>query len=184
MIESYEKSRNWKNYFWKIGQWINHQPTVNTRSAMVTVLRSVEKKKRTVLNGLFAGVSPCGEQVPAAASFATLLRAMSKYSSAAREISKNTYGVKLSECMNKLSSVLSPGGRWLFTDFQICAPPKRYWQAPLIDLMYRFFRLACKIRANRLPNFERDFKSCGLVETKSASFFGGVIISRVYRFGD
>jgi len=91
---------------------------------------------------------------------------------------------ELSECMNKLSSVLSPQGRWFFSDFQICDPPKRYWQAPFIHLMYRFFRLACNIRANRLPNFEKNFRSYRLVETKATSFFGGAIISRVYRFRD
>jgi len=90
---------------------------------------------------------------------------------------------ELTHCMEKLTSVLSEQGSWFFIDFQLSSSFNRYWQEPLINLMYRFFRLTCNIDADRLLDFGKLFEANRLLPIESTSFFGGVIVSRIYRFG-
>ncbi len=89
---------------------------------------------------------------------------------------------ELRQCMVKLSSVLSLSGAWIFTDFHISSSTNRFWQVPLVNLMYWFFRISCNIGASRLLDFHELFAANRLSPEASSSFLGGAIISRIYRF--
>lgn len=89
---------------------------------------------------------------------------------------------ELTRYMKKLTSVLSDQGLWLFTDFYISSSPKRFWQVAFVNFMYLFFKFTCNIETSHLLDFERFFGSHRLRPVESKWLFGGVIVSRVYRF--
>ena len=90
---------------------------------------------------------------------------------------------ELNRCMDKLTTTLSAQGSWFFADFHISSSRKGFWQAAVVNLMYLFFRLTCNIDADRLLDFDRIFQTNRLRPVESTWFFGGLIVSRVYRFG-
>lgn len=73
---------------------------------------------------------------------------------------------------------LNHAGCWFVSDF---VDNGKWWQKFLLWMMYRFFRLTCKIEASELPAWERHLKSTGLEALKSRLFYGGFIKSVVYK---
>ena len=76
---------------------------------------------------------------------------------------------------------LAPGGRWIFTDFEL--PPRgfarlrgRAWLA----LLYAFFRWQTGISARSLPPSRQILLDAGLSEDAVDSWRGGLIVSRLF----
>jgi len=84
----------------------------------------------------------------------------------------------LQQVFEHIDSMLKPGGIWLNCDFQISG---RWWQKALLKSMFLFFRLICNIEASRLPDIEKQFKQFGYQTIEQQTFFGGFIISKVYK---
>jgi ubiquinone/menaquinone biosynthesis C-methylase UbiE len=72
---------------------------------------------------------------------------------------------------------LHDGGLWLVSDF---VDGGKWWQRIMLWLMYRFFVLACKIEATRLPAWNDLLRISGLRQRGVKLFFGGFIKSAVY----
>lgn len=80
----------------------------------------------------------------------------------------------------KIHKRLSPSGLWLFTDFQV-NPKHKYWQKPLLKIMYLFFKLCCNIEAGRLPDTSTLFDRFRYKKTSSKMFFHNFICSQVFQ---
>lgn len=91
------------------------------------------------------------------------------HQSAAENFSGNAYDVILTpfffdnfgeatmqDIFDKLHQKLKPGGRWLYADFQV-AGERRFFQKTMLLAMYTFFKVACNIEANHLPDVMREF---------------------------
>ena len=81
----------------------------------------------------------------------------------------------------RLNQHLKTGGHWLFADFE---PNKNsLWWAKkiLLPLMYLFFIFVSKIPAKHTPNYQAFFEANQFEELASKSFWGELIVSRIYR---
>jgi hypothetical protein len=88
----------------------------------------------------------------------------------------------LAKTMESLATHLKSDGIWYFSDFNVSKSfPMNWISKALIRLMYVFFRLGCDINASSLPDFEAAFGQKSLQSIDFASFYGGMIISRLYK---
>ena len=87
---------------------------------------------------------------------------------------------RIPQVFTHLDTMLSPGGRWLFTDFhyQRQAP---YWQQLLLNSMYLFFRILCAVEASALVNMRPLFAAAGYAMQHEAYYFKKFIWSAVYQ---
>lgn len=69
-------------------------------------------------------------------------------------------------------------GIWLASDF---VDGGRWWQRAMLWLMYRFFLVTCNIKASRLPEWQHQIRSVGMVEIDSENFYCRFIKSVVYK---
>ncbi|MEM6803328.1 MAG: methyltransferase type 12 [Bacteroidota bacterium] len=89
--------------------------------------------------------------------------------------------LRLLATMSLLDEVLLKGGAWLFVDFYIPEKGlKRYFAKSLVYIMYRFFRLLCKIDARKLADFDKAFEVANYERIAEASFYADMISSRIY----
>ena len=70
------------------------------------------------------------------------------------------------------TKVLAPDGMWIITEF---VDRRRWWQRLLLSVMYRFFRTACTIEADRLPAWEQIVGAHGFNEKHVRIFYGAFI---------
>lgn len=56
-----------------------------------------------------------------------------------------------------LHQCLCPGGYWFFADFSISSASAHWWQKSLLDTMYLFFRLICRVEAKQLIDMRPFF---------------------------
>ena len=78
---------------------------------------------------------------------------------------------------HNLRNRMARGGVWLATDF---VKTGVWWQRCLLWVMYRFFRIACKIEANTLPSWEVQLQAAGLVRTDCQTFYRDFISTCVF----
>jgi len=78
----------------------------------------------------------------------------------------------------KLAVKLKPGGLWLYSDF---IEPKKLWHKLLLNSMYAFFKVVCKIEADNLPDLTLLFKKFNLDLIDENSFYGNFITGRIYK---
>ncbi|HEY9196376.1 MAG TPA: class I SAM-dependent methyltransferase, partial [Mucilaginibacter sp.] len=76
-----------------------------------------------------------------------------------------------------INKLLKPGGLWLNCDFE---PQGKWWQSFLLNSMFVFFRLICRIEADKLPDISARFNLNAFSVINEKLFFGGFIIARVY----
>ncbi|MBJ6116965.1 methyltransferase domain-containing protein [Pontibacter sp. BT310] len=88
---------------------------------------------------------------------------------------------RLSRLMQRLYSVLNPGGLWLFADFWPVQQKPLLWQKLLAKSMYLFFGLLSDVQGRKLPDYSRHFDELKLNEQQCAGFYNGFVQSRVYR---
>lgn len=72
--------------------------------------------------------------------------------------------------------ILANNGKWIVTDFQTT---KRWHHRVLLWIMYRFFRLVCKIEATQLADWDKSLRN-QLDYHESELFYSGFIRSAVY----
>ena len=77
----------------------------------------------------------------------------------------------------KLAVKLKPGGFWFYSDF---IKPNKLWHKLLLNTMYPFFKVVCKIEADNLPDLTLLFKKFNLDLIDEKSFYGNFITGRVY----
>lgn len=80
---------------------------------------------------------------------------------------------------DKIHRFLLPGAMWLFADFQVTRRGG-WWQKPLLQLMYAFFKTLCHVEAGRLPDTDSIFRKYGYRLIASNTFFSAFICSSVY----
>jgi len=77
-----------------------------------------------------------------------------------------------------IHKLLKPNGLWLNCDFQLTG---RWWQNILLQAMFIFFRVICKIEASKLPDINKRFEEKGYKAVDEKTFFGRFVLSRVYK---
>lgn len=80
----------------------------------------------------------------------------------------------LLKVFNHLHQLLSPGGIWLNTDFQLTG---KWWQNVLLRSMFLFFRVLCSIETSVLPDINAKFKEHRYKALTEKTFFGDFILS-------
>jgi len=75
---------------------------------------------------------------------------------------------------NHLHTALKPGGIWLNTDFQLTG---KWWQNVLLQSMFLFFRILCRIETSVLPDINAKFKAHHYQMVGKQTFFGDFILS-------
>jgi ubiquinone/menaquinone biosynthesis C-methylase UbiE len=73
---------------------------------------------------------------------------------------------------------LKANGLWLCTDFQVTG---KLWQKILLQAMYLFFRVLCRIETLHMPDIEQQFVKHGYKPLSSKTFYGDFIISTQYQ---
>ena len=88
----------------------------------------------------------------------------------------------LSALLEKLSSTLRPGGKWLIADF-VEPSPTTLWFIPqflCLRLLYAFFRLKCGIEARSVVSPHNTLKDLGLKKSRCINFCNGFLTSLVF----
>ncbi|TKK67719.1 class I SAM-dependent methyltransferase [Ilyomonas limi] len=80
----------------------------------------------------------------------------------------------------KLHQKLNQNGLWLYADFQV-AGKHRFFKEAMLFIMYIFFRAACNIEANHLPDVTGQFAKNSYQLISSKTFKQEFIRSAVYR---
>ncbi len=80
---------------------------------------------------------------------------------------------------SRINAPLKPGGLWLYTDFQLTGA-SLWWQAPLLKMMYIFFRQVSGVKASSLPDMKGYWQDTYKL-LDSHTFYGGFIIARAWR---
>lgn len=83
----------------------------------------------------------------------------------------------LKTVVRTLRSHSKVNGKWLVTEF---AAGEKWWQKSLLWAMYRFFKITCNIEADRLPQWQEEFKRVGLIERRQKLFYRDFIGTAVY----
>lgn len=84
--------------------------------------------------------------------------------------------VRLLATVSLLDQALNRKGLWLFTDFHVpSAGLRRIFAKTLIYIMYRFFRLLCKIDARKLPDFDQAFAVGNYSPSATHYYYVGMI---------
>ena len=90
--------------------------------------------------------------------------------------------VALHKMMLTIRSTLSPDAQWLFTDFEISKQPdKHWWHWLLVKSMFLFFLVTAGLTVRQLPDYKAAFNSIGFRRQTEKSFYGKLIVSRVYK---
>lgn len=84
------------------------------------------------------------------------------------------------QIFHKLHMSVKRNGLWLYTDFNI-TPQGKYWQKPLLKIMYLFFRLICGLQVNQLPDTEHCFSVYKYQKIAEKSYYKGFITSTVFK---
>lgn len=80
---------------------------------------------------------------------------------------------------NKIDALLLPKGLWLFADFQ-GSDKNNIWQKLLLNFMYLFFRLLCKIEAAHLQDMRIFFEEYNYGNISMQTFFKKFIYAAIY----
>jgi ubiquinone/menaquinone biosynthesis C-methylase UbiE len=83
----------------------------------------------------------------------------------------------LNKVIDTCYHLLKPGALWFNTDFQLTG---KWWQKPLLNSMYLFFRMIGCVDTVQLPEIKLYLHEMGLQPLKEEMFFGEFIISVVY----
>lgn len=78
--------------------------------------------------------------------------------------------------ISKIRVSLHPSALWHVTDFV----QEQVWHKVMLWVMYRFFSIATRIEAIRLPDWQRKMTQAGLTLLESKNFRNGFIKSNLY----
>src|ERR1700754_552137 len=83
----------------------------------------------------------------------------------------------LKTVVNRIHTLLKPGGLWLNADIQLTG---KWWQQFLLKSMFVFFRIVCGIEASKLPPIEIRFTQNGYKLVGQETFFNEFILAKIY----
>lgn len=84
--------------------------------------------------------------------------------------------------LDNLNEKLSPGGTWLFVDFNIPnSNGYRFFSRMATRLLYMAFNILCGLGVNRLPDFSAAFAQRGYKPVHEKYFLGGLLVARIYK---
>lgn len=111
-----------------------------------------------------------------------MLSSTTKYDALLTPFFLDLFGpLRLLATMSLLDQQLKIGKPWLFVDFYIPQKGvKRRFAKGLIYVMYRFFRLLCRIDARKLPDFDQAFEVANYEMREETAFYADMIRSRIY----
>ena len=66
---------------------------------------------------------------------------------------------------------------WIVTDF---VEGGKWWHKRMLKMMYLFFKLVCRIDANRLPEWESQLRNKSWKESQTRAWYGNFIKSTVW----
>jgi ubiquinone/menaquinone biosynthesis C-methylase UbiE len=93
----------------------------------------------------------------------------------------DNFSTPSAQCVfEKINQYLLPEGLWLFADFQVVRK-HAVWQIIMLKIMYLFFRIVCKIEADRLPDTNALFHRHQYKSILTTTFFKNFIRSSAYR---
>lgn len=72
----------------------------------------------------------------------------------------------------RIKSALKTHSLWIATDF---VDEKKWWQALLLKLMYWFFRSACRIESQTLPDWKEAIENQAMIKTATQTYYAGFI---------
>ncbi len=78
---------------------------------------------------------------------------------------------------NHINKHLKNSGLWLYSDFR---QPEKIWQKGMLKIMLLFFKLLCKVEANKLPDIETQFRKNNYTLREQKNFYKGFITARAY----
>jgi ubiquinone/menaquinone biosynthesis C-methylase UbiE len=84
---------------------------------------------------------------------------------------------QLADVVTKIRLSLQTESRWIVTDFI----DNRWWQKLLLKTMYRFFRIACSLESQQLPEWDSLMEKSKVIEIESKLFYRGFIKTILYR---
>ncbi len=83
----------------------------------------------------------------------------------------------LTDVVNSIQTSIKSGGLWIATDF---IASKKWWQSPLLKIMYAFFHLVCSIEPKQLPKWGKAIQGSSMTKLKSSFFYYGFIESVLF----
>ena len=86
-------------------------------------------------------------------------------------------GEELEQVMAILDRSLESTGAWMFSDFQAGSAVRSLH----VRFLYLFFRLACGLQVQTLPDFQSAFTRLGYRCIQSGEFLEGMLASSIYR---
>jgi tRNA (cmo5U34)-methyltransferase len=86
----------------------------------------------------------------------------------------------LNVIIHRLKKHLKTDGYWIATDFVAT----QWWHRVFLRTMYLFFRFTSNIRARQLPPWHKTLTENGVKEISSAAFYGGFIVTKLYRISE
>jgi ubiquinone/menaquinone biosynthesis C-methylase UbiE len=89
----------------------------------------------------------------------------------------NFTGETTQKVFKHIGTVLKPRGLWLNADFQLTG---KWWQKVLLQSMFWFFRMVCRIEGRRLPDIDTLFRTNGFTPQAEKNFFGDFVLSRIW----
>jgi ubiquinone/menaquinone biosynthesis C-methylase UbiE len=125
-------------------------------------------RKRNVGNNQAEFINQAIEEVNAIASYDVLITPF---------LFDNYTDANLPAVFTHIHGMLKPGGRWLYTDFQLTG---KWWQYAMLKSMLLFFKLLCGVESWHLPNVNIEFKRFGYNIIEEKEFFGKFVKSVVF----
>lgn len=87
---------------------------------------------------------------------------------------------ELAALVPNLAKSQTPHGLWVFTDFHIPSGLAGYFARAMIRFLYFCFNTFCELKRTSLPDFEKYFRSAGLVASREKLYLGGTLVTRIY----
>ncbi len=85
---------------------------------------------------------------------------------------------------NQLNTSLKNYGTWLYADFKLSYKKRQHWQKRLLNLMYLFFKIFCRLEAEELPDIKSLFVVYNYEVIIEKSYYKDFIFSTVFKVKD
>ena len=85
---------------------------------------------------------------------------------------------KAEDVFNAINQYLQSNALWLYSDFELNG---KVWQKWLLKIMHFFFKILCRVEANKLPDTEKLFRRNNFTLKDQCNFFQGFITAKAYK---
>jgi tRNA (cmo5U34)-methyltransferase len=84
---------------------------------------------------------------------------------------------QLENVVNKIKLSLNTGTIWIVTDFV----NEKWWHSTMLKVMYWFFRIACGLETQQLPEWNKSMDKADLKEIELRFFYKGFIKTALFQ---